>query len=482
MSLEMLQPIAVELSVCGGAILLLLVDMYLPDGARKHLASLTALLLVVALYLSTRFDGQGAIGTVYFGSAFTQLCKRLLIVATLGAVLGGRDFIAKVAPRRQGEYYFLILMCLTGMMLLPGARDLILLIVSFELMGIPLYVLTAFVRDEASPERRLAATKQAAEASLKLYLVGAASTTVTLFGLSLLVGGAGSTRLDALLAAPATPLHIAGLLLVLGGMGFKIGAVPFHMWVPDTYQGALTPVVAFLSVAPKAAGMATLMVLSVKAVPSSIWQPALTVLAVVSMTVGNLMALPQRNVKRLLGYSGVAQIGYMLLALCVGGSYALAMLLFYLCGYVVTNLGTFLVVHAVADREGDDSLDGLSGLARRSPWLGLSLLMFLLSLAGIPFVIGFWSKLYLFMAVYQAGQGWLVVVGAVLAVVGLFYYLQVARAAYMVAPAKPQPLQVEPWLAVMIVVCLLLVTGLGAYPGPLLEVCQQAADALLLGR
>jgi len=482
MSLEMLQPIAVELFVCGGALALLLTDMYLPDSARKHLSSLTALLLIAALYLTTRFDGGGAIGTVYVGSAFTQLCKRLLLSATLIAVLGGKDFVAKVASRRQGEYHFLILMCLSGMMMLPGARDLILLIVCFELMGIPLYILAAFIRDEETPERRLTATRQAAEAGLKLYLVGGASTTVTLFGLSLLVGGAGSTHLDALLAAPATPLHIVGMLMVLGGMGFKIGAVPFHMWVPDTYQGAPTPVVAFLSVAPKAAGMATLAVLSVKAIPSSIWQPALTVLAVVTMTVGNLMALPQRNVKRLLGYSGVAQIGYMLLSLCVGGSYALGMLLFYLCGYAVTNLGAFLVVHAVADGEGDDTLDGIAGLARRSPWLGMSLLMFLLSLAGIPFVVGFWAKLYIFMAAYQAGAGWLVIIGAVLAVVGLFYYLQVARAAYMVVPSKPQPLQVAPWLAVMIVVCLLLVAGLGAYPGPLIEACQQAADALVAGR
>lgn len=482
MSFEMLQPIVVELFVCASALLLLLIDMYVPQGARKYLASLTALFLVVALYLTTRFDGSGSIGTVYVGSAFTQLCKRLLLGTTLLAVLGGKDFIAKIAARRQGEYHFLILLCLCGMMLLPGARDLILLVVSFELMGIPLYVLASFVRDEATPEGRLAATRHAAEAGLKLYLVGAASTTITMFGVSLLLGGAGSTRLDALLLAPLTPLHVMGMLLVLGGMGFKIGAVPFHMWVPDTYQGAPTPVIAFLSVAPKAAGMATLAVLSAKAVPLEVWQPAIVVLAVVTMTVGNLMALPQRNVKRLLGYSGVAQIGYMLAALSIGTPYSLGMLLFYLCGYAVTNLGVFLVVHAVADGEGDDSLDGLAGLARRSPWLGMALLMFLLSLAGIPFVIGFWSKLYVFMAAYQAGLGWLVVIGAVLAVVGLFYYLQVARAAYMVMPAKSQPVQVEPWLAVTIMICLVLVAGLGAYPGPLVEVCQQAADALLVTR
>ncbi len=482
MSLELLQPIWVDLFVAGGALLLLLIDMYVPDAARRHLSTLTAILLAAALYLTTKLDGTGSIGSVYVGSAFSVLVKQLLLSATLLCVLGGKEWLSQKTQKKQGEYHFLLLLCLSGMMLLPGARDLILLIVSFELMGIPLYIMAALSRDESTPENRQKVLRQGAEAGLKLYLVGGASTTVTMFGLSLLVGSVGSTHLDAILAAPTTPLAMVGMLLVLGGMGFKVGAVPFHMWVPDTYQGAMTPVVTFLSVAPKAAGLVTLAVLSQKAVPHEVWKPALIGLAVVTMTVGNLMALPQKNVKRLLGYSGVAQIGYMLLSLCVGNAYALGMLLFYLCGYAATNIGAFLVVHAVSDGEGDDTMTGFAGLAKRSPWLGMALLVFLLSLAGIPFVIGFWAKLYVFMAAYQAGMGWLVVVGAVLAVVGLFYYLQVARSAYMDKPVRTEPVQVEPWLAVTIVLCLLLVVGLGAYPGPLLEVCQKAAEALLSAR
>lgn len=482
MSFSLLAPIWVELFVAGSALLLLLIDMYLPDSARKHLSTLTALFLAVALYLTTQLDGTGSIGTVYVGSAFSVLVKQILLAATLLCVLGGKEWLAQSIQKKQGEYHFLLLLCLSGMMLLPGVRDLILLLVSFELMGIPLYILAALSRDESTPEKRQQVLRHGAEAGLKLYLVGGASTTVTMFGLSLVMGSAGSTHLDAILSAPPTALSMLGMLLVLGGMGFKIGAVPFHMWVPDTYQGAMTPVVTFLSVAPKAAGLVTLTVLSQKAIPQGLWQPAVLGLAVLTMTVGNLMALPQKNVKRLLGYSGVAQIGYMLLALGVGNAYAIGMLLFYLCGYAVTNIGAFLVVHAVADKEGDDSLDGFAGLAKRSPWLGMALLMFLLSLAGIPFVIGFWAKLYVFMATYQAGLMWLVVVGAVLAVVGLFYYLQLARSAYMAKPVRTEPVEVEPWLAVTIVVCLLLVIGMGAYPAPILEACQKAADALVSAR
>lgn len=478
MSLELLKPIWVELFVCAGALCLLLLDLYLPDNARKYLSTWTASVLSAGLFLTTVLDGTGSIGAVYVGNAFSVAAKQIILLAALLSVLGGKEWLAIASPKKQGEYHFLVLLSLCGMMLLPGIRDFILLIVCFELMGIPLYILAAWSKDEDTPEKRQNAVQRSAEASLKLYFVGGASTVVTLFGLSLLTGLAASTRFDAVLSVPQTPLTQVGIFLILAGMGFKIGAVPFHMWIPDTYQGAITPFVTFLSVAPKAAGLLTLTVIAQKALPADSWKVALIGLSVVTMTVGNLMALPQKNIKRLLGYSGVAQVGYMLLCLCVGNTYSLGVLLFYLFGYVAANVGVFLVLHAVADTESDDTMDGLAGLARRSPWLGMALLLFLLSLAGIPFVVGFWAKLYVFMAAYQGGYPWLVVIGAVLAVVGLFYYLQVAKAAYMVSPARNEPVSVQPWLAFSIVVCLLLTVGLGAYPGPLFETCQKAAEAL----
>lgn len=481
MTLDLLKPIWVELFVFAGALLVLFVDLFLSDKARKHLSMLAALLLTTAFFLSTTLDGRGPIGLVYVGNAFSVLVKQLLLGCAFLCVLGGREFVNRATPKKQGEFYFLLLLSLGGMMLLSGVRDLILLVVCFELMGVPLYILATWFSEEATPEKRQLEVQRGAESGLKFFLVGGSSTAVTLFGLSLLTGTAGGTHFDALLSAPQSPLSVMGMLLVLGGMGFKIGAVPFHMWVPDTYQGAMTPVVAFLSVAPKAAGLVTLTVLAQKAIPGSLWKQAFVGLSVLTMVVGNVMALPQRNVKRLLGYSGVAQIGYMLLGLCVGDAYSLGMLLFYLCGYAATNIGVFLVVHAVSDTEGDDSLEGFAGLAKRSPWLGMALLVFLLSLAGIPFVVGFWAKLYIFMAAFQAGFGGLVVVGAVLAVVGLFYYLQVARSAYMAPPKQAERVFVTPWLALTIVCCLLLVVGMGAYPGPWIETCQKAAESLLSG-
>lgn len=343
-------------------------------------------------------------------------------------------------------------------------------------MSIPLFVLAAY----AKTDDPLGDGKITSEASLKLYLVGVVSTAVTLFGVSLVVGMAGTTRVDEIARTGASPLLFAGIAMTLGGMGFKLGAVPFHMWVPDTYQGASTPFVAFLSVAPKVAGFAALAVLFLDAlVPHrELWVPMVVALSAVTMVVGNLLAIAQENVKRLLAYSGVAHIGYMLMAFATADERGTAMLLFYAAAYVVTNLGAFLVVEAVAARGGDDSIASFAGLGRRSPGMGLAMLLFLLSLAGIPFVVGFWAKLYVFMAAWQAGYEWLVVLGAVLAVVALFYYMRLARSMYMDEPTHRRPLHASPSLKLAIGVCLLAVVGMGAWPGPIVERALEAAAGL----
>ncbi|HEY3234760.1 MAG TPA: NADH-quinone oxidoreductase subunit N, partial [Polyangiaceae bacterium] len=311
----------------------------------------------------------------------------------------------------------------------------------------------------------------------KLYLVGVASTALTLFGLSLVFGVSGTTSIQQLLEVPPSPLLIGGMILVLAGLGFKIGVVPFHMWVPDTYQGAPTPFVAFLSVAPKLAGFAALSSLFLLGFSGqySTWLPILTGLSLLSMTAGNLLAIGQSNVKRLLGYSGIAHIGYMLMAFATGSADGAGMLLFYGGGYVVTNVGAFLVVEAMAAQGGDDSIESFKGLAQRTPWLALAMLLFLLSLAGIPFVIGFWAKLYVFVVAWRAGLLWLVAAGAVLAVLALFYYLRIARAMYMDPPAKTESVRVAFPLRVAILLCLAGVVGLGAYPKPLLEQAEASA-------
>jgi NADH-quinone oxidoreductase subunit N len=249
------------------------------------------------------------------------------------------------------------------------------------------------------------------------------------------------------------------------------------MWVPDTYEGSGTPFVSLLSVAPKLAGFAVFSLLFLQGLGawSHDWVPVIAALSLVTILVGNLLALPQTNVKRLLAFSGVAQIGYMLMAFASNSAEGLGMLLFYAAGYTVTNMGAFLIVQALAAAGGDDSIDSFDGLAQRAPGLALAMLLFLLSLAGIPFVVGFWGKLYVFIAAWHAGFGWLVVVGAVLAVVALFYYLQVARAMYINPAREQRPIALSRSLKLAIVICITFVVGMGAWPNPFVEATSEAA-------
>ena len=472
-----LHALAAPILVTLGVVVALLTDLALPSGKRRLVGLISAAFLAAALAASFAYAADGeAFGGAFVAGPWTAFVQRIVLVTALIAVIGGLDHVAKSWPKRQGEYHLLLLCSVVGMLVLPGARDLVLLVTAFELMGVPLYVLAALGKTEG-PSRTAAS-----ESALKFYVIGAASSAVTLFGVSLMVLAAGGTSLAALAAAPpAHPLLVLGSLLALGGMGFKIGAAPFHAWVPDTYEGASTPFVAFLSVAPKAGGFAALvsvLVLGLGAARAT-WLPVVLCMTVLTLLLGNLLAIPQTNVKRLLAYSGIAQVGYVLLGLAAGGERGMATLLFYLAAYVVTNAGAFLVAHAVASSDGDETIDGMDGLARRSPWLGLALLMFVLSLAGIPFAAGFWAKLYVFLAAWEAGIGWLVLAGAVLAIVALFYYLGLAKAAFVAAPRKPEPVTVGVPLRIAIVACLVGVVLIGLWPRPLLESAERAAASLL---
>jgi NADH-quinone oxidoreductase subunit N len=270
------------------------------------------------------------------------------------------------------------------------------------------------------------------------------------------------------------------MLLALGGLGFKIAAFPFHMWVPDTYEAASTPFVAWLSVAPKAAGFVVIFRLYLEGMGDRVlfWVPAAAGLATVTIIGGNLMAIPQQNVKRLLAYSGVAHIGYMLIGFAAVSANGVAMMLFYLVAYLFGNMGAFLVVEAVAQAEGSEGITAYRGLAQRSPILALCMLLFLLSLGGIPFVAGFWAKLYVFWAAAEQGLYWLVLLGAVLTVVALFYYLLIARSMYIDAPARRDPIPVAPLLSFCIFLCVLGVVIVGLYPKPLIGAALRAAGPL----
>jgi NADH-quinone oxidoreductase subunit N len=374
--------------------------------------------------------------------------------------------------RRSGEYHLLVLTSLLGMCVLASARDLVVLFLAFELMSIPLYVLAGFAKRDA----------MAVEASLKFFLVGSVSSAVMAYGLSFVYGAAGTTSLAGVATAFAagSPLVVLGLLGAFAGFAFKIAAFPFHMWVPDTYEAAGTPFVAWLSVAPKAAGFVALFRVYFEGVGERVtdWMPIAAALATITMLAGNLMALPQQNTKRLLAYSGIAQIGYMLVGFAAASASGTAMVLFYLVAYVFGNMGAFLVVEAVARAEGSENTAAFRGLAQRSPLLALSMLLFLLSLGGIPFVAGFWAKLYVFWAAASAGLYWLVLVGAILTVVALFYYLVIAKRMYIEAPDRPARIPVTPTLAIALILCVLGVVVLGVYPKPVVMAALRVAAPL----
>jgi len=469
-----LAALTIPIALTAVTLLVLLADLAVKDDNGRGIGGLATAGLMAVLGLTFIAPTGDAFGGVYAQDAFALYIQRIVLAAGILGCLGSINHASRTFAGRQGEYYLMLLFSLIGMTVIPAARDLVLLIVAFELMGVPLYVLAAMHKKNA----------EGIEGTWKLYLTGAVSSAITLYGLSFIVGGTTTTSIEALSQMPsASPMVRLGMMLVLAGMGFKLGAVPFHMWVPDTYQGAPTPFVAFLSVAPKAAGFAAIVRVFLEGFGGlrSLWWPALLVICVATMLIGNLFALPQKNVKRLLAYSGIAHIGLLLLAVGIGTVDGLAVLMFYLMAYVFTNMGAFMVAEVVGSA-GSDDLEAYNGLSRRSPALALAMLLFLLSLGGIPFVAGFWAKVFLFVAVWKAGLGALVVLGAVLAVVALFYYLKIGRAIYIAEPEEgASELEISRPMTFAIGIAVAGILVMGVIPGPFIEMARAAARSIISG-
>jgi NADH-quinone oxidoreductase subunit N len=465
--------LALEVGLAVLILLAFVVGLSWRGQDKRRLGVLVAIGLAVLLWMAFRVEP----GAVLFGGTFVQdelaiFAKRLFLLATLLGVLASLSLRTPTFARRATEYYVAMLASLLGMLVLASARELILLFVAFELMSIPLYVISGFRKRE----------EESVEAALKFFLIGTVSSAFIVYGLSFVYGITKTTDLAAVATAlqDGQPLLLLGMVLTLGGLGFKIAAFPFHMWVPDTYEAASTPFVAWLSVAPKAAGFVVMFRLYLEGVggPVVLWVPLAAGLAAITIVAGNLMAIPQQNVKRLLAYSGIAHIGYMLVGFAAVSASGVAMMLFYLVAYLFGNMGDFFVVEAVAQSEGSEAIAAYKGLAQRSPLLALCMLLFLLSLGGIPFVAGFWAKLLIFQAAAEQGLYWLVLVGAILTVVALFYYLLVAKRMYIDAPERTQPVPVSPFLAFSILVCAVGVVGVGVYPKPLVMAALRAASGL----
>jgi NADH-quinone oxidoreductase subunit N len=370
-------------------------------------------------------------GGAYMVDNFALVVKALFLLAGYVVVLLSTNYIAE-GDYAEGEYYFLLLSSILGMTVIASGRDLVSIFVALELLSIPAYLLAGWRKNDVKGN----------EAGVKYYLMGVFATSVLLYGMSLLYGVAGSTRLTRIGAALAhsqnLPVLTMAIVFCIVGFGFKVSAVPFHTWAPDTYEGAPTPITAFLSVLSKAAGFVALLelILIAFAGQKDAYQPFLWVLAALTMTIGNMVALRQTNVVRMLAYSGVAQAGFMLAPLAVAGDTdkTLSAVVTYLVVYAAMNLGAFAVVMAVARKTGSGEISSFAGVFEYAPGLAALMAIFLFSLAGIPPLGGFWGKFVAFRAVVDAGNNWaygLAVIMAVNSVIALGYYANLARQIFM---------------------------------------------------
>jgi len=464
-----------EIALLCLALLIFGLDLFSGGDKRRWLGWLAAAGLAVIFVLNVFWSWTGG-ELVFSGMLKTDLLallfKETFIVAAILTVLISVDY---KPLKSHGEYYALTILATLGMSLMASAADLIMLYVALELTSITLYILAGYLRD----------VPKSTEAGLKYFLFGAFSSALMLYGMSLVYGLTGETGLREVavaLTASNQPLPVVlGALLMLAGFGFKIAAVPFHMWTPDVYEGAPTPVTAFVSVASKAAGFAVLMRVFIGAFDfiRPDWIAVVGALSVVTMTLGNVVAIPQTNIKRMLAYSSIAQAGYVLIGVVCISALGVASIIFYLIVYTLTNICAFAVVILISNATGSDEIADFAGLSRRSPALALVMLLALLSLGGIPPVAGFFGKLYIFAAAIEQGLLWLVVIGVLNAIISLYYYLIVARVMYLEEPPSEEPVPVPALSTIVLLVTGLGVALLGFASAPFLQVATKAAEAFL---
>lgn len=466
----------IALLVLGAVILTL--DVLWPKARRDMLGWITAAGLLIIMILAALFARPAAEPASIFGGMLrldgTAFVFRMIFLA--GAAITALLMVDQEPHGRQGEFYALLLVATLGMSLMASSADLIMLYLAIETTSLPLYIMAgSMTRDPKS-----------VEAGIKYFLFGALTAAVMLYGFSLLYGFAGTTNLYAMASqwgATGSIALFAATALVLVGFGFKVSAVPVHFWAPDVYEGAPTPVAGYLSTASKAAGFAVLMRVMMAVFPQMEggWPMLVAVIAAASMIAGNILALVQRNIKRLLAYSSIAQAGYVLAGVAAANEIGYAGAVFYLISYMVTNLAAFGVVALVGRKLGSDDLSAYAGLHRRNPGLAWALLIALLSLGGIPPLGGFVGKLLVFGAAIQANMVWLAVIGVLTSVVGLYYYLIVMKTAFSQPVGQPsQRLTVStPW-RVAIIVCIVGIFVLGTVLGPFYSLSALGASGLFV--
>ncbi len=481
---ETLWLLSPELVLLVMGLLILLLDAINPHSERKGWLPYVALAGLAGSFVATitlwGWDTQ--VLSVLSCDTFALMVK-MIALAAMGIVILASDVYMQANSRYRGEFYALLLFVTLAICLLGAATNLVMIFLTFDFISITSYILTGYLRDD----------RRSSEAALKYFLYGAAVSAVMLYGLSWFYGLTGSTDLVGIAAAltgaetALRPIFFPALVMVLAGFAFKIGAVPFHQWAPDAYEGAPTPVTAFLSVGPKIGGFAIILRVMLTTLPLSLehlgvdWRMLLMAISVLTMTVGNLVALWQTNIKRLLAYSSIAHAGYMLIGVVAASLYGTTAVLLYLVAYALTNLGAFTAVIAFSNRTGSDEIEDYAGLSKRSPALAMILLICLLSLGGIPPTAGFIGKLWLFSAALKGGLLGLAAVGVLNSVISLAYYWKIIRAMYLTPAQTEERVALSPALAVGLGVTVTGVFIVGMFPAPLLNLLQAAAQTFFTG-
>ena len=476
-----LRPVVPALIVAVTGVFVLLAQAFAGRGQRSPSMPLSVLGLAGALLsvaiLAARGVRGATLGGAYVLDDFSVFLHGLILAVALVAVLIAPPYLRATGAER-GEYYALVLFSVVGMLGLVSCLELVALFVALEIMSVALYAAAGLHRTR--PE--------STEAAMKYFLTGAFSSSFFLYGVALLYGASGSTWVARIAPAasaggPAGTLALLGAAMLLVGFGFKVASVPFHMWAPDVYEGAPTTLTALMAAGVKAAAFGGFVRVFLLALPglAEQWAPAMAALAAVTMVVGNLGALAQSNLKRMLAYSSVAHAGYLLTALAAGNGPGTQAVLFYLVAYAVVNLGGFGALAALA-RDGREplSLDDVAGLARRRPALAAAIALYMISLTGVSVSAGFVGKFYLFRAAVDAGYVTLAIVGFLTSVISAYYYLRVVVAMYMRDPVGEDSwAPVAPATAAALAFSAIVVVGLGVYPGPLLDWAGVAARSLM---
>jgi NADH-quinone oxidoreductase subunit N len=444
--------------------LVLIVDFSFRRIAHRHLAYLSVGGLLLTLGTLGWMDATGVTGTLFnrmfVVDRLALFFKMFVAGSTALVVLASIDYVQRFRFFR-GEYYFLVVMSALGMMFMASANDLLSVFITLEFSTFGFYVLVAYLREDVASN----------EAGLKFFILGVFAAGLLAYGISLVFGETGKIVFSDIAATAATPGLVIGFLMIFAALGFKIGAVPFHSWIPDTYHGAPTPVTAFLSIAPKGAAFAILLRMFFVSLASfkPSWVLLLVAASILSMTYGNIVAIAQKNIKRLLAYSGIAQIGNVLIGLAAGTKMGSDSILFYLLTYLFANLGAFAVVIAVGNAIGSDEIEDYNGLNRRSPFLAFAMLVFLLSLAGVPPLAGFIGKLYIFIAAIKEGLYTLIAVGLINIIISMYYYLIVVKKMYINEPTDPSPLVISGPMKAVVYIGLAGTLLLGVYPQPFID-------------